>query len=222
MSVPLAASLPEWLTAIGGIGAFVATAVLAFLAFKQMKAARDQVDVMRESASDQAKTVREQIEASVAQGNAIRQAARAQLQPIVFAHLTQSHVSGPDDVLDVAQGQIGFPYYIANEGDGIALNVRHGVEIDGEDMEFEGGEFRVLRAGETAPPRDPVTYELLFRPVAIVRAEHELPPAWEVRPRRYWARFENVFGERFETRSPLDPRQSATFMPVDQAPRHPE
>ena len=30
-------------------------------------------------------------------------------------------------------------------------------------------------------------------------------------PRRYWARFENVFGESFETHNPLDPWQSATF-----------
>lgn len=211
----LAASLPDWLTAIGGVGAFLATAALAFLARKQMSAARDQVDVMRRAAADEAKTVREQIDASIAQGTAIRDAARAQLQPIVFATATQAWVRGPDDPLQLGlgAGQVAFPYYLANEGSGIALNIRHGVEVDGNDEAFgEGMEFRVLRPGESQPILDPASGKLLqIRPLAVVKAEHELGTGWEKRPRRYWARFENVFGEQFETRNPFDPQQSATL-----------
>ena len=238
VGVPLAASVPDWLTAIGGVGAFVATAVLAFLATKQMKslgqqtetlakqtrAAQDQVTVMRRSSREQARAVRGQIDASVAQGRAIREAARAQLQPIVFAHPTAPWVRGPDDRLDLAEGQIGFTYYLANEGDGIALNIRHGVEIDGQDSEFGGGEFRVLRAGETVPILDPASGQLLqIRPLTVVMPEHELPPNWEVRPRRFWARFENIFSEPFETRNPIDPRESARFkrLPKSTPHRHP-
>jgi hypothetical protein len=195
VSVPLAASFPDWLTAIGGFGAFLATAVLAFIATKQMKSLGQQID------------------ASVEQGRAVREAARAQLQPIVFAHSTGPYVRGPDDRLSLAEGQIAFPFYLANEGDGIALNIRHGVEIDGQDSEFTGGEFRALRTGEKAPPVDPVSGQVMEgRPLTIVKAEHELQPGWEVRPRWYWARFENVFGEPFETRSSNDPRESPLFI----------
>ena len=180
-----------------------------------MAAVREQVTIMREASADESKAVREQIDASIAQGTAIREAARAQLQPIVFAHATQAWVRGPEDPLqlDLSAEQIGFPYYLANEGSGIALNIRHGVEIDGKDEEFgEGMEFRVLRPGETAPILDATTGRLLqIRPLAVVKAEHELRSGWETRPRRYWARFENVFGERFETRNPSDPQKSATF-----------
>jgi hypothetical protein len=213
--VVLAASLPDWLTAIGGFGAFVATGVLAFLARKQMTAAQDQVTIMRKASADEAKTVREQIDASIEQGTAIREAARAQLQPMVFAHPTQVWLRGPDDALklDLQAGQVAFPYYLANEGTGIALNIRHGVELDGDDEEFgEGSELRVLRPSETVPIRDPTSGQLLqIRPLAIVKAEHELRSEWEKRTRRYWVRFENVFGERFETRNPFEPQESATF-----------
>jgi hypothetical protein len=72
-----AAKSTDWLTAIEGIGAFAATAVLAFLAFKQMSALRgqapaagDQVNIMRQAAADDAASVAKQIAASVAQAQA--------------------------------------------------------------------------------------------------------------------------------------------------------
>jgi hypothetical protein len=126
---------------------------------------------------------------------------------------TQAWVRGPDDSLDLGEGEVAFPYYVANEGSGIALNVRHGVEVDGNDEEFgEGMEFRSLKPGENAPIRDPVSGKLLqIRPLAVVKPERGLGTDWQTRPRRYWARFENVFGEQFETRNPFDPQQSATL-----------
>ena len=64
MSPAFAASLPEWLTAIGGVGVFIATGVLALLARQQMntlglqtKAAQDQVNAIRQTSLDQLSVV---------------------------------------------------------------------------------------------------------------------------------------------------------------------
>ncbi len=38
---------------------------------------------------------------------------------------------------------------------------------------------------------------------------------WEGRGRNYWASFENVFGERFETRNPTSPNVPAVFRKLD-------
>ncbi len=214
MGIPLAASWPEWLTAIGGVGAFGATVALAFLAFNQIGAARDQVEIMRKSAADDARTVREQIEASIAQGDAIRKAARAQLQPVVFAH-PERIISGPNDEFSLSAEVSGFGYRLKNEGTGIALKIRHGVEIDGKKVEFgEGMQSRALRPGEAQPPFDYLDaggHEIHFRPLVVKFDARSLPSDWSAATRVYWASFENVFGERFETRNPSDPRQSATF-----------
>ncbi len=92
------------LVAIGGVAAGVATLLLATFAAVQMKlaqrqvtAAQDQVAIMKKSAEDQIAAlketteqeltlVREQIEAAKTGNDAVGAAARAQLQPIVFAH----------------------------------------------------------------------------------------------------------------------------------------
>lgn len=85
------------LVAIGGLGAAFATIVLAIFAGFQMKAsmdqvttmkrsAQDQIDALKETTADELALVRKQIEASTAQNEAVREAARAQMQPVVFAH----------------------------------------------------------------------------------------------------------------------------------------
>jgi hypothetical protein len=56
--VPVAASLPDWLTAAGGLLVFAATAVLAFVATRQMK------DVRAASAAESA-AIEKQIGASI-------------------------------------------------------------------------------------------------------------------------------------------------------------
>lgn len=103
-------------------------------------ARREREQVARDSA------VRGQIEAVASVTTATRDAARAHLQPVVFAHAIGSHIRGPDDDLDLNEGMVAFPYYLSNEGTGLALNIRHGVEIAGSDFEFgDGMESRVLR-----------------------------------------------------------------------------
>jgi hypothetical protein len=96
---------------------------------------------MRAAADADALAIRNQIKAAVAQSEATQRAARAQLQPIVFARVSggarrpsttaADAVDGPRKMIgaDLADGEIGFPYTLANEGTGIALDVHHGVEI---------------------------------------------------------------------------------------------
>ena len=202
----VAATLPEWLTAIGGLLVFAATAALAWVAKKQMGDAR------RASAAEAA-AIEKQIGASIQQGDAIREAARAQLQPVVFAHGDQLH-RGPDDEYDLPEGMIGFGYRLANEGTGLALNVRHGIEIDGRKvLIFEEGISRSLRSGEWQPPPDRHDERSIprIRPLVVACSVHELPEGWEMLTRYYWATFENVFGERFLTRNPSDPARPAEF-----------
>ncbi len=136
MLVVLADSSPkltDWLTALGGVGAFLATATLAVVAFIQMRkldwqarsqaastsdqiaAMREQVDVLRETSAAERAVVERQVEAAVEQGRSIRDAARAELQPVVFAHALPVKY-GPDDDYSIAEGQIAFAYFIANEG----------------------------------------------------------------------------------------------------------
>jgi hypothetical protein len=223
----LAASGAEWLGSGGSLLAAFAAIILSLLAYRQMKASRvqaraasDQVEVMRADADEGRKRRAEQDERLVEQIAAVagiadetRAAARAQLQPIVFAHALGAHARGPNDNFDISAGQLAFPYRLANEGTGIALNIRHGVEIDGAEFEFgDGMKMRVLRSGEEWPLRDPATAKLVqIRPFAAIVNDHELPETWPNVTPVYWTRFENVFGERFMTRNPADPRISASF-----------
>lgn len=168
---------------------------------------------MRAAAADEAAAVRDQLRASIALSTAITEAVRVLVQPRVLAHPAGGTVSGPDS-LDVAAGEVGFPYRLSNEGGGIALNIRHGVEIDGTDYTFgDGMETRALGPGQSMPPPDSQFGG--FRPLVIAKPERDLPAGWQSRPRNYWARFDNALGERYETRNPLDPQQPATFERVD-------
>lgn len=204
----------EWLTAIGGLGAFAATAVLGGVAIKQMQAARDQVDVMRKAAHDDAEAVKKQIDASIAQSDAIRDAARVFVQPRVLGYPAGGAIRGPDSYGDVGNEEIGFPYRLVNEGGGIALNIVHGIELDGVEHLYGGGmETAALGAGFSSPPPDSDLGG--FRPLAVVVREDELPSNWATLSRRYIVRFANVLGERYQTRTPADPTQPHTFERID-------
>jgi hypothetical protein len=202
------------LAAIGG----ASTNVLALVAVGQMRhssrqteALEGQVQAVRDAAAAELDALKGQIEASIAQGEAVREAARAQLQPIVFAHAYSGALKGPDAGADLGPGEVGFRYCLANEGMGVALNIRHGIAIDTFEREFgDGMEVRSLRPGERLPQPSTLT------PLAITVAapETDLPSNWSSRPRTYWTRFENVFGDEFETRNPHDPLLPATFRRV--------
>jgi hypothetical protein len=193
------------LAAIGGIGTFV----LAAVALLQIGQSR------RRALAEQA-AMRDSIQASIAQGDAVREAARAQVQPIVFASVVDGVVRGRDEGHDLDEGELGFPYRLSNEGTGVALNIKHGVEVAGIEKAFgDGMEVRSLAPGETLPPLVGMD---IPRPLVAVFREDELPEQWAAASRTYWVRFENVFGDTFETRNPLDPLQSAAFMRVTEIP----
>lgn len=230
---------PDWIAAAGSFLAAAAAIVLLFLAYRQMRSMKDQADAMSEQVrlmraeAEEGRTrraeedsrrgaeqtardvaIRGQIEAVAGIATATRDAARAHLQPVVFAHALGASLRGPNDDLDLAEGIVAFPYYLSNEGTGLAMNIRHGIEIASRRFEFGSGlEIRVLRPGEDLPPRDHSSGQLVHRrPLIVAQPEDALPPGWAGAARTYWARFENVFGEVFETQNPLDPRQSAAFM----------
>lgn len=204
------------LAALGGAG----TLILAGVAVAQIRESRrqtgameDQVTAIRDVAEEELAAMREDIQASIEQGRAVKEAARAQLQPIVFAHAYGGHIKGPDEGADLSAGQVGFRHRLANEGTGVALNIRHGVEVAGIRREFgDGMEVRTMRPGEQLPKAGQVT-ALAF---TVVFNEHELPEGWQGAERTYWARCENVFGERFETRNPHDARGSAAFIRIEE------
>lgn len=206
------------LAALGGVGTFV----LAAVAVRQMKhssrqttAMEAEVDAIRDTAASQLAAMREDINASVEQSKAVKEAARAQVQPIVFATVIQGIIRGPEEGDDVGEGQIGFPYALSNEGTGVALNITHGVEVAGIEHAFgDGMECRSLRPGERLPP---ISLEFSGR-LVVVFDEGELPENWPSASRTYWVRFENVFGDQFETRNPHDPHQSAAFMRTMELP----
>ena len=109
--------------------------------------AATELATVKEMAETELAAVREQIDASVKGNEAVREAARAQLQPMVFAHAdavktgTHSRRRGrraAGERVSPRPGAVGFGYRLKNEGTGIALNIQHGVEIDGHKIPFEG------------------------------------------------------------------------------------
>jgi hypothetical protein len=212
--IVLARISAEWLTAIGGLGAFIATVVLAVVAIKQMHATRDQVDVMRRAAQDDSTAVQKQIDASIEQSKAIRDAARVFVQPRVLGYPAGPAFRGPGEY-DVGAGLLAFPYRIVNEGGGVALNIVHGIELNGVEHLFgDGMETAALPAGFSSPPPD--TDLGGFRPLVVAVPEDRVPTEWMTQPRKIVVRFTNALGERYQTRTPLDdPTESHTFEQID-------
>jgi len=204
--------------ALGGLGTFILAGVAVAQireSRRQTDAMKDQVTVMKNVAEKELAAMREDVQASIEQGRAVREAARAQNQPIVFAYPSGT-VKGPDSIFEVGPGEIGFRYRLINEGTGVALNIRHSVELCGIVREHgDGMEVRSMRPAEQLPERDRTTTTAAFM---VVFREDELPADWPKEARAYWASFENVFGESFKTANPHDPHQSAAFMRIEELP----
>ncbi|MGH2742278.1 MAG: hypothetical protein ACREX8_03210 [Gammaproteobacteria bacterium] len=204
-----AADTTDWLTAIGGVGAFLASVVLAFLAFLQMKATRRQ----SQAALDQVTAAKEQAEVT-------REAAARQVYPLVYAH----EWKGP--VWDEDEESFAMRYYLSNEGLGPALNVEHGIEVGKVEFVFghEGPYmFRSIQPGEFLPPLDPSTPDPV-PPLHITRhverrdyyATGEAGPHQRPAEIVYICRYEDLFGDRWETRNSNDPTRRAA---VSRLPR---
>jgi hypothetical protein len=164
------------------------------------------------------RATRSQSRAALSQVAETREAVSRQLQPYVLIHERNS------EVLD---DEYGLFYFLRNEGLGPALNIEHGVAIAGRTWVWSGEvgkeppsgspRFRAVPAGETLP-QGPLVREgpdlvptTKFR-LAIVR--DEASPS-EIPEREYWCRFDNLFGERWETRNSSDPVKEQEIRRLD-------
>lgn len=218
------------LAAIGGASTFVLAAVAVAQirhSSRQTAALEGQVQAVREAAEKELDTLRGQIEASVAQSKAVREAARAQLQPLVFPEaVAPGIITGPDQER-VFAGELGFCYRLVNEGTGVALNVRHGIEIDGVTHEFGflgPTQVRCIRPGTVVPTLSPERraeeeaaaagsriWPQAIEGYIVTVLEEGLPPKWHTKDPAYWVCFENIFGEQFETSNPYGPIEEFVF-----------
>jgi hypothetical protein len=204
MSKASGPDITDWITAISAGLAFLATAGLAYIAYKQMAQ-------LGKQASDDSKQLDKQIEASQGMGEAVLESARAQVQPMVFAHpgmiVRGDYMS--KQAIDVASTEVGFTYRLANEGSGLALNVRSGVIVDDVSVEWGAGggmPFRALRGGEQVPAEPEQS------PLLVPFQKGALPENWQVLDHQYWAEFSNVFDDRFRTVVHADPSTDAEFI----------
>jgi hypothetical protein len=171
-----------------------ATAALAVLAFFQIRAGAAQTD------------------AAAAIARESRAAAERQWQPRVFAHAWQGPELGDGD--NVAPGEMAVAYYLGNEGTGPAFNVEHGVDV-GRIRYPWIGQYRTMRAGEQIPPMlDSIGTPVQLRPIQV-----GVPlDKWNADDYRYWTRFENLLGERFEVLNFPDPNRPAEFKRLSETP----
>jgi hypothetical protein len=165
------------LAAIGGASTFV----LAAVAVAQTRHSGRQIEALRG-----------QVEASIAQGEAVREGARAQLQPIVFPRLIQPGTLRGPHPMSLRDGEVGLCYRLANEGTALALSVEHGIEID--DKSFASRPYPCIRPGESVPkPLSPEEIKeaesmvdfvefsgqpLTVEGFVLAVPEDELPPKW--------------------------------------------
>jgi hypothetical protein len=159
--------------------------------------------------------VRRQVDALVGVAQATLDAARAQVQPVVFAHAHGGALRGPNDDFDLAEDKAAALYYLTNEGTGLALDLEHGVLIAEAEYAFGGGlRFRAARPGEMLPPL-PASGERRRRRSELLAVDFPLDVLEQARRARinfvYWCRFSNVFGEQFETQNSLNPAVPATL-----------
>lgn len=198
--------------AIGGLGAFVATVVLAAIAAfqaKQMKAqvvairetAESQIDAVRQTAEEQLALVRAQVDASIEQTNTLRELAIVQVRPAVVARPVSGWIFGPNAVFGLRPRQAILPYYLTNEGTGIALNVTHGAHVArGINAMGLGPRVFGIRPGESFPParneRRRKPSELLY----VSLYADEIPRNLRTWPVEFWLDYQNLFGEKLESR----------------------
>jgi hypothetical protein len=163
----------------------VATAMLAFLAFLQIRAGKAQT--------------REQADALM-----------RQWQPRVCAHRFIGTYERPALLSD----QMPVPYFLTNDGTGPAFNVTYGIELAGTRCASSEYVYRVLRPGEEAPQATGKNLEHWLIPIVEIvdkdgRNTHEVEQALV-----YWTEFDNLMGERFEVRNHFDPAQVVEFRRV--------
>jgi hypothetical protein len=82
-------------------------------------------------------------------------AARAQLQPVVFADAHGAPVSIDDDEFDIGQDLVAVPFYLTNERTGLALEIDSGIALGAVEYAFGGGMRSASRPGVSIPTAGP-------------------------------------------------------------------
>jgi hypothetical protein len=126
------------------------------------------------------------------QGLLMKRSERNRTQPIVVAYERDDPTREGGDVVFAAS--------LANEGAGPAFNIRFGVTLDGVEGRYTpkpagahsaGDVPRALGPGRTLPDGDD-SYRLVLSDIGVVAA---------LENRVYWCRYENAFGDSWETRN---------------------
>jgi hypothetical protein len=185
--VARAASFTDWLTAVGGFSAAIATIVLAGLAYWQMRATREQAVITKEAAA-------------------------RQVFPLVYAHdwrgphPTQGEIEFRYYLTNEGLGPA------LNVEHGVTVDAKEYV-FGAQETGFM---FRTIQPGEYLPPR-PVGSSDPAPPAALtVRVPKSDLAGGMPAEVIYWCRYETLFGERWETRNSSDPTKSPERIWLDQ------
>jgi hypothetical protein len=133
------------------------------------------------------------------QGWVMSRSERRRIQPIILAH-----EAAPPVAKDAQQKATA---YLRSEGSGPAFNVRFGIELAGARYAFTldatdaetGARQRTIRERERIPG-DPSEAFIWFFPRDAYWSGVEVDEMSE--HRLYWCRYENAFGQTWETRNP--------------------
>jgi hypothetical protein len=122
---------------------------------------------------------------------AFNRSERRRTQPVVIAH-----------AIGTGPGLTDLPVYVTNEGSGTAFNVRFGVRFDGREFAVGGdrGQRYVVAQGQREPRENTYTVRA---DVSVYAGTKKGSGVWE--RRIYWARYENAFGQVWETWNRSDP-----------------
>jgi hypothetical protein len=135
------------------------------------------------------------------QGILMKRSERNRTQPIVVAYERGDPLREERDLV--------FLVSLANEGAGPAFNVRFGIMLDGRERGYTprpagtqgpGDVSRALGPGRTLPDSCDA-YRLVVRGSAAADAGTSLES------RVYWCRYENAFGDSWETRNAWRPEE---------------
>lgn len=131
---------------------------------------------------------------------------RRRTQPIVIAH----EESPRRFARDGEQAAWVVTAYLTSEGAGPAFNVRFGVELNGVRYPYRmtvndpgsGNVQRVLKAGERRPPEGSA-WPILIDSLSLWGRAADSKERGDLDERRvYWARYQNAYGETWETINP--------------------
>jgi hypothetical protein len=137
---------------------------------------------------------------AITQFRDFRRAEKRRVQPVVIVHEV-----GPREFVGEGRAETAWQVYLENHGAGAAFNVRFGVEFDGTPYphaprDSDRGYRSVVNVGQRVPVNGTFQLRAPLAPYGLARGGENVDAR-----RVFWARYENSFGEDWETRNPGDP-----------------